>query len=115
MFRGTITEEQTGYLKAVMATYEGRLVVYEILRLGELRTSSYAAESALDTAYNNGLTDFGLSVENTLRAVDLGALRLMEDEALERDAHEKILRTADDARVGDDDEHGIERYDDDSF
>lgn len=69
----------------VMRTADGREVLFDILhREAEVNRSSFVGENPLTASYRAGKREVGLALQKRMNEVDVGLVRLMEDEAMVR-------------------------------
>lgn len=76
-------------LYQVMRTAEGRAVLWWIINEGGLTTTSFRGENPLTAAFAAGKREVSLKLWDYMRRVDLGLVRIMEDEAIVRDNAQK--------------------------
>lgn len=70
-------------LKAVLASRDGRCVLWGILSSAGIYRSSFSTEAAV-MAFNEGQRNVGLRLLDQILSVDREAFNLMQDEANER-------------------------------
>lgn len=78
--------KQEGYLKAVLATYEGRAVVFELLCEAGIYRNSFAGEHTHHTAFAEGKRKVALDFLRKCLTADERSYNLMRVEAAERSA-----------------------------
>jgi len=73
----------------VMRTAAGRAVLWRLLEAGGLNNQTYVGENPLRGAFLSGKRDVVLQLWRQMRTVDLGLVRLMEDEGIARELARK--------------------------
>ena len=73
----------------VMRTADGRAVFWKLLNDNGLHDQTFVGENPLQSAYRAGKREVVLQLWRRMRAADLGLVRVMEDEGIERDRARK--------------------------
>ncbi len=69
----------------VMRTADGRAVLWRLLNEGGLNDQTFVGENPLQAAFRSGKREVVLQLWRQMRSVDLGLVRVMEDEGIERE------------------------------
>lgn len=78
--------KQQGYLKSMLATYEGRAVCWRIFEYAGLYQTTYRGEETHRSAYAEGRRSLGLQILEECLTADERSYNLMRVEAAERSA-----------------------------